>query len=92
MRYSCIERPRTTKQHEPAGAWADSIVLLQEAIDDLIEREGIQFTALHRLLGAGRGDVDQFGNPQVRGQRRLPPSLRSRSFAEGAAFDHPWRA
>ncbi len=87
----CIERPRTTKQHEP-GAWADSIVPLQEAIDDLIAREGIQFTALHRLLGAGRGDVDQFGNPQVRGQRRLPPSLRFRSFAEGAAFDHPWRA
>lgn len=91
------------KQHEPPGTWADSIVPLQDAIDDLIEREGIQFTALHRLLGAGRGDVDQRGNPQKfakfdgsGGAQRvrdldalmaLPPSLRRRAVLLKNAFD-----
>jgi hypothetical protein len=54
------------RKRKPANAgaianWERGIAGLREAIDDLIETQGIKFQALHRLLGTRQ--LDTSGNP-----------------------------
>jgi hypothetical protein len=52
LRSSIIEAVKRKQRAGSNANWEQSITPLRAAIDDLIEREGIQFTALHRLLGS----------------------------------------
>ena len=52
LRSSIIEAVKRKQRAGTYAAWEQSITPLRAAIDDLIEREGIKFTALHRLLGS----------------------------------------
>lgn len=52
LRSSIIEAVKRKQRAGSYASWEQSITPLRAAIDDLIEREGIQFTALHRLLGS----------------------------------------
>jgi len=52
LRSSIIEAVKRKQRAGTYAAWEQTITPLRAAIDDLIEREGVRFGALHRLLGS----------------------------------------
>jgi hypothetical protein len=52
LRSSIIEAVKRKQRAGSYANWEQSITPLRAAIDDLIEREGIKFQSLHRLLGS----------------------------------------
>jgi hypothetical protein len=84
LRSSIIEAVKRKQRAGSYANWEQSITPLRAAIDDLIEREGIQFTALHRLLGSAPA-------PTTSDDDKLE-QMAGRSFAKGQVSEMAQRS
>lgn len=87
------------RRRKPANAgsienWERGISDLRAAIDDLIEREGFKYSALHRLLGARGSDArgNPAGVPSNSGMSVADEVLAGRKFAKGDVDEMAMRA